>query len=30
EDMMDRIRNACRAIPANILVKLIESFEKRV
>ncbi|EFN87283.1 hypothetical protein EAI_12588, partial [Harpegnathos saltator] len=30
QDMMDRIRNACRAIPANVLLKLVESFEKRV
>ncbi|EFN82087.1 hypothetical protein EAI_00986, partial [Harpegnathos saltator] len=30
QDIMDRIRNACRAIPTNILLKLVESFEKRV
>ncbi|EFN86733.1 hypothetical protein EAI_15480, partial [Harpegnathos saltator] len=30
EDMMDRIRNACRVIPANVLLQLVESFEKRV
>ncbi|EFN86765.1 hypothetical protein EAI_05486, partial [Harpegnathos saltator] len=30
QDMMDRIRNVCRAIPANVFLNLIESFEKRV
>ncbi|EFN78094.1 hypothetical protein EAI_07081, partial [Harpegnathos saltator] len=30
QDMMDRIRNIWRAIPTNVLLKLTESFEKRV
>ncbi|EFN84937.1 hypothetical protein EAI_04224, partial [Harpegnathos saltator] len=29
-DMMHRIKNACRAIPANIFLKFVKSFKKRV